>query len=248
MENNENKQMTEINEVETARENAVTAEETNQNPAPREVRKRLPRFALGGTLEQISMTVMAVGVAVVILSGSHWTRNIVAGVCALVFLVPVVIRMMRSRHGINTEKVCCVLRRRGYSPVVNGDEIRWTSNGKECILRVRSQCQVEIAREYDLPPVPAAIEGNEKAALETMKEVYLAKVTVRENNGSSRLAFSTESRCASAKEFSAYLPMCLEILDLAEDRQREHINEIRNGSADRRPRKIGFIHEDGAIR
>lgn len=248
MENNESIQMSEINEVETARENAVTAEESIQNPAPREARKELPRVALGGTVEQISMTVMAIGVAVVILSGSHWAKNIVAGVCALVFLVPVVIRMMRRHNGINTEKVCCILRRRGYSPVVNGDEIRWTINGKECILRVRSQCQVEIAREYGLPPVPAAIDGNEKAALETMKEVYLAKVTVRENNGSSRLSFSTESLCASAKEFSAYLPMCLEILDLAEDRQREHMMEICNGKGKNSARKIGFLHPDGTIR
>ena len=81
-----------------------------------------------------------------------------------------------------------------------------------------------------------------------MKEVYLAKVSVRMDNGSGRLAFSTESLCASAKEFSAYLPMCLEILDLAEDRQKEHIMEIRNAKGENDPRKIGFLHPDGTIR
>ena len=122
-----------------------------------------------------------------------WVKYIVAGICALAFLVPVVIRTARSRGEINAEKVCSILRKRGFTPVVDGDEIRWTSNGKECILRVRSQCQVEITREYDLPPIPAAIEGNQKVAVETMKEVYLAKVAVKEDNGNNRLAFSTES-------------------------------------------------------
>ena len=106
---------------------------------------------------------------------------------------------------------------------------------------------LQIAREYEIPSNQAVIDGNEKAALETMKEVYLAKVSVREGNGNRRLAFATESLCVSTKEFSTYLPMCLEILDLAEDRQREHIAEMRNRQEER-PKRIGYIHPDGTIR
>ena len=249
MENKENIQMPEINEVEVASANEVKAEENSLEPANKvEKEKKHRRICLGGPVEQMSMLVMAAGLAVVMLVSLSWVKYTVAGICALAFLVPVAIRAARKRCGINAEKVCCILRKRGFSPVVNGDEIRWTSNGKECILRVRSQCQVEISREYDLPPIPAAIEGNQKAALETMKEVYLAKVTVRDGNGNSRIVFSTESLCVSAKEFSAYLPMCFEILDLAENRQKEHIMEIRNGKGENSARKIGFLHPDGTIR
>ena len=38
------------------------------------------------------------------------------------------------------------------------------------------------------------------------------------------------------------------ILDLAEDRQKEHIMEIRNAKGKNGPRKIGFLHPDGTIR
>ena len=249
MENNENIQMPEINEVEVVNANETVAAGSNQESSQEQepvVKRR--RLNLGGPVEQVSMTVMAIGLVAVMLIGSQWAKYVIAGICALAFLVPIVIRAARKSGGINAEKVCSILKKRGFSPVVNGDEIRWTSNGKECILRVRSRCQVEISREYDLPPIPAAIEGNQNAALETMKEVYLAKVTVRDGNGNSRIAFSTESLCVSAKEFSAYLPMCLEILDLAEDRQKEHIMEIRNGKGENSARKIGFLHPDGTIR
>lgn len=249
MENNENIQMPEINDVEVASANEVKAADNSREPANKEETANEHRHVrLGGPVEQMSMLVMATGLAVVMLVSLQWVKYTVAGICALAFLVPIIIRTVRNCGGINTEKVCSILKKRGFAPVVNGDEIRWTSNGKECILRVRSQCQVEIAREYDLPPIPAAIEGNQKAAVETMKEVYLAKVAVKEDNGSNRLAFSTESLCVSAKEFSAYLPMCLEILDLAEDRQREHITEIRNGKGNKAVHKIGFLHPDGVIR
>lgn len=249
MENNDNIQMLETNEVEVAGAKKEKSADGGQESAEKvEMTKKCSSIRLGGPVEQMSMTVMAAGLAVVILVSLPWVKYTVAGICALAFLIPVAIRTVRKRGGINAEKVCIVLRKRGFSPVINGNEIRWASNGKECILHVRSQCQVEILREYDLPPIPEAIEGNQKAALETMKEVYLAKVTVRNGNGNSWIAFSTESLCVSAKEFSAYLPMCLEILDLAEDRQKEHIMEIRNAKGENRTRKIGFLHPDGTIR
>ena len=208
-------------------------------------RKRLP---LGGTVEQSCMAIMALGIAGAMIFKPLWARIAIASVCAVVFLVPIIIRMIRSRSGLDADKVCSILKKRGITPVVDGDEIRWICDGKESVLRIRSSCQVEIAREYDIPPIPAAIKGNEKAALETMKEVYLAKVSVREEDGDNKLAFSTESLCVSAKELSAYIPMCLEILDLAEDRHREHVIEIRDKKEDKPCRRIGFAYEDGEVR
>lgn len=80
-------------------------------------------------------------------------------------------------------------------------------NGNESVLRTRSYYQVEILREYDIPPIPAVINGSKKAALETMKEVYLAKIAILEDFGRNKLTFSTESLCVSMKELSAYIPM-----------------------------------------
>lgn len=204
--------------------------------------KHVNTIQFGGTLEQVCMTVMAVGLATVFFIETNWLRAVIAVVCSIVFIAPFLLKSIRSHRGISAEKACTILKKRGFSPVIAGDEIHWISNGKECILRIHSHCQIEIAREYDIPPIQAAIDGNEKAALETMKEVYLAKVAVRSECGSSRLAFSTESLCVSAKELSMYLPMCLDILDLAESRQREHIAEIRESLSAARYRKIGFTN------
>lgn len=141
MENKENIQMPEINEVETVNVNETVAAGSNQESFQEQepvVKRR--RLNLGGPVEQISMTVMAIGLAAVMLISSQWAKYVIAGICALAFFVPIVIRAARKSGGINAEKVCSILKKRGFSPVVNGDEIRWTSNGKECILRVRSRC------------------------------------------------------------------------------------------------------------
>lgn len=115
---------------------------------------------------------------------------------------------MRKRKRINVVKICDILKKKnGIIPTVCGDEIRWMYNGKESVLRTRSYYQVEILREYDIPPIPAVINGNKKAALETMKEVYLAKIAILEDFGRNKLTFSTESLCVSMKELSAYIPM-----------------------------------------
>lgn len=149
----------------------------------------------GNTVEQICMIIMASGVIASSIVGILWLKIVLMGLCTVVFLVPFVLTYMQNHHGITAKKVCSVLKKRGVDPVVSGDEIRWSHNGKESILRIRSHCQVEIAREYEIPSNQAVIDGNEKAALETMKEVYLAKVSVREDKGISRLSFATESLC-----------------------------------------------------
>lgn len=249
MENIETTQMTaaaETAKVKDKQNEVIPATEEPSN-AERE-KKSYRRMRFGGTVEQVCMLVMAAGIATITIFSLQWLRIVIVCVCGIVFLIPFLARMVRNRNGISAERVCTILRKRGFSPIVSGDEIRWIYNGKESVLRIHSCCQVEIAREYDIPSIPAAIEGNEKAALETMKEVYLAKVSVREDNGNNKLAFSTESLCISTKELSAYIPMCMEILDLAEDRQKEHISEIRSNGADKSPRKIGFVYAGEADR
>lgn len=199
-----------------------------------------PKIRFGGTIEQMCMLVLAIVLAAVSIFDANWKGLLPAGICAIFYFVPTGIKAIRKRKRINVEKVCDILKKDGITPTVCGHEIRWTCNGKESVLRIRSYCQVEILREYDIPPIPAVINGNEKAALETMKEVYLAKVAVLEDSGRNKLTFSTESLCVSMKELSAYIPMCIDILDFAEKRQQEHIAEIRN-SGRGTARKIGFV-------
>ena len=191
---------------------------------------------------QISLIVIAVGIITIAMLDSQGLRFTIACVCGSILFTLFILRLLRSRNGITAEKVCRILRKKGLTPNISNDEIYWTSNGKECVLRIRSSCQVEIAREYDIPSIPAEIEGNEKAAIETMNEVYLAKVIVREDNGYNKLAFSAEPLCVSARELATYIPICMDILDFAEDRYRAHITEIHNNSVDNAPRKIGFIY------
>lgn len=232
MENTENTQIT---------EGSVPINERNESKVRRGIR-------LGDKVEQICMSTMATGLVTSLFVQTFWGKTVVAGICAVVFLTPFVIKALRRHHGLYPKKIYGILKKQGFDPMVADDGIRWISKGKECILRLHSYCQVEISREYAIPPIQAVIDGNEKAAIETMKEVYLAKVSVRKDNEGNRLAFSTESLCVSVKEFLTYLPMCLEILDLAENRQQEHIAEIRERGTSAGRMKIGFLHSDGEIR
>ena len=205
-------------------------------------------FVLVGTIEMTCMALMGIGLVACMFINSMWIKVVIAGVCAVIFAVPIVARVMRSRNTIDVEKVIDILKKKGFRPAFKDGEIRWMVNGKECILRIHSHCQVEISREYDIPSAEPVIVGNERAAMETMKEVYLAKVAVKKQGESSLLAFSTESLCTSSKEFMTYLPMCLDILDLAESRQQVHIKEAHDGANNGARRKIGFEHPDGSIR
>ena len=205
-------------------------------------------FVLGGTIEMTCMALMGFGLIACMFTNSMWIKGVIAGVCAVIFSVPIVARVMRSRNTIDIDKVIDILKKKGYQLTFRDGEIRWVANGKECILRIHSQCQIEISREYDIPSSEPVINGNERAAMETMKEVYLAKVAVKKQGESSLLAFSTESLCTSSKEFMTYLPMCLDILDLAESRQQVHIKEAHDGANNGARRKIGFEHSDGSIR
>lgn len=205
-------------------------------------------FVLGGIIEMTCMVLMGIGLVACMFINSMWIKCVIAGVCAVIFAVPIVARVMRSRNTIDVEKVIDILKERGFQPAFKNGEIRWIVKGKECILRIHSRCQVEISREYDIPSTEPVIVGNERSAMETMKEVYLAKVAVKKLGGSSFLTFSTESLCVSLKEFRTYLPICLDILELAESRQQFHIKEAHDVANNGARRKIGFEHPDGTIR
>lgn len=205
-------------------------------------------FVLGGTIEMTCMALMGFGLIACMFINSMWIKGVIAGVCAVIFSMPIVLRAIRRRNSIDAEKVIGVLRKKGFQPTFKDGEIRWVVNGKECILRIHSHCQVEISREYGIPSAVPVIVSNERAAVETMKEVYLAKVAVKNQGKSSFLAFSAESLCTSPKEFMTYLPICLDILDLAESRQQVHIKETLDGASNGTRKKIGFEYPDGSIR
>lgn len=205
-------------------------------------------LVLGGTIEMTCMALMGCGLMACIFIRIMWVKVVIAAVCAIIFTVPIVARIVRSRGRIDIDRIVDILKKKGYMPIAKGNEIHWLANGKECILRIHSRCQVEISREYDIPSADPVIDGNEKAAMATMKEVYLAKVSVRKEGENSLLAFSTESLCSTSKEFMTYLPMCMDILDLAESRQQFHIKEMREEEQNSNRRKIGFAHPDGEVR
>lgn len=202
----------------------------------------------GGTIEMTCMSFMGCCLVVCMFINVMWIKGVIAGICAVIFSVPIVLRAIRRRNSIDAEKVIGVLRKKGFQPAFKDGEIRWVVNGKECILRIHSHCQVEISREYGIPSAVPVIVSNERAAVETMKEVYLAKVAVKSHGKSSFLAFSAESLCTSPKEFMTYLPICLDILDLAESRQQVHIKETLDGASNGTRKKIGFEYPDGSIR
>ena len=220
------------------------AQEANDTPVQEDAesvghKADCPKIRLGGTLEQTCMLALAIVIAAISIFDANWKGLLPAGICAGFYFIPTAVKAIRNRKRINAKNVCGVLKSRGLSPVICGDEIRWNFNGKESILRIHSQFQVEIAREYDIPSNSAVVAGNERAAVETMKDVYLAKVAVRECSGRSKLAFSTESLCISLKDLSAYIPMCLAILDMAEKCQQQNLADIGEASK-KAARKIGF--------
>ena len=97
-------------------------------------------------MENIETIQMTAGVAAITIFSLQWLRIVIACVCGIVFLIPFLVKMVRNHNGISAERVCSILRKRGLSPTVSGDEIRWICNGKESVLRIRSCCQVEIAK------------------------------------------------------------------------------------------------------
>lgn len=195
------------------------------------------------------------GIGLLCLIGIQATNSVVLGwilfgLGALSLAIPPAIDKVRERSSFGLSQALQILRRAGVSPSLVDGEIHWTGNGKQNILRVFNGGLLQVAREYPLIK-RGVLDCNEKAALNTMKEICSVKVGVRrddENRGS--LVFSAESLCPSSKCFKQVFANYIQALDLAEQRQSVHLRELAESPA-QRPR-IGFNYlpptneEDGS--
>lgn len=230
--------------MKTVQKTMKTENNSDQNAGLMNPRKQKSVFTYGGTVETACMVIIVTGLIASLFTRNLLIRTSITAICLAAFIIPAIAKAIRKHNSIDVMKILEILKKQGFMPMVKGDGIHWVTDGKECILRIHGLCQVEIAREYDIPSEKPVLDGNEKAAVETMKEVYLAKVSVWNGDETSRLSFSTESLCSTVKEFTTYLPMCLKILDLAESRQRTHIKEQRECGIQSERRRIGFEYTD----
>ena len=139
----------------------------------------------------------------------------------------------------NLNSVVKTLKEAGCEPVVVGDTVRWTSNGKENIVRVFDGCLLQVCREYALIK-KGNLDMNAKAAVTTTNQIRSVKVGVRrENEDNGCLFFSAESLCPSSKVFKQVYAVYLQALDLAEERQGVNLKEVATAPEPRR--KIGFV-------
>lgn len=196
----------------------------------------------GHTYGKLDMAIMAFCMAGIIATGVlelSWLRLVIAGICLCALPSPAVVQKIRERRRLSLKAIFEYFRKKGLNPVLNGDEIRWESQGKMNTMRLANGCQLQVYREY---PLQEEILGKfESAASVTMDEVFSAKVGVRRPEGDKgSIFFSTELFCTSVKELGMILPASVSILDTAEERQRVNLGEIL--SADNKPkRKIGFV-------
>lgn len=144
-----------------------------------------------------------------------------------------------NRRKLDLANTVDYLKKNGHKPVVDEETICWETDGKINSLRIACGCQLEIYREY---PIPEEILGKfESAASRTMDEVFMAKIGVRRlPDGNGCIFFAAELFCSSVKELETILPASINILDTAETRQRENLNDII--AAETKPkRRIGFV-------
>lgn len=184
-----------------------------------------------------------VGVGLLCLIGIQVTTSIVLGwillgIGTLSLAIPPFIDKVRERNSFGLNQALQILQRAGVSPSLVDGEIHWTGNGKQNILRVFNGGLLQVAREYPLIK-RVSMDSNEKAALNTMKEICSVKVGVRrDNEDRGSLVFSAESLCPSSKCFKQVFANYVQALDLAEQRQSVHLRELAE-SPTQRPR-IGF--------
>jgi hypothetical protein len=160
-----------------------------------------------------------------------------AGLLSIV--LPLLVSKLYRMKNFDLNSVVKVLKEAGCEPLVVNDTVRWTSNGKENIVRVIDGCLLQVCREYSLIK-KGNLDMNAKAAVTTTNQVRSIKVGVRresEDNGC--LFFSAESLCPSSKVFKQVYAVYLQALDLAEERQGANLKEVVTAPETRR--KIGFV-------
>lgn len=227
-------------------ENTTTINENIQVNEPQEdapqlmPRKHEPRPLFGhsfGILDYVSFAV-ALGCTVANrFINRGWLTWALVGVCLAGLATPAIIQKIKMRNTFGLGSILRLFKKMGMNPVADGDEIRWSFQGKENVIRLVNGNQLQICREY--PAQPEIISKFSCAATVTMNEIFSAKVGIRERKGLENIVFSTEMICSSMKEFTRILPESVCILDAAEDRQRENLKEILNSDKPVQ-RKIGF--------
>jgi len=199
------------------------------------------------SINQFSLAVILFGIIADLFFDRLWIRICMIVVFAAAIILPKVIHSIKTLKVISPKTICSILKKKGIKYSVKGNEIIWNQEGKEYVLRIHSHYQVEMACEYKAPETPEFLPIFKKAAELTMKEVYLAKVAVMNEEDGNKLSISTQSLCATPKEFECYLPMCLEILGMAEKRQKLHCVEYQNflEKKNKNKNRIGFLCSDG---
>lgn len=163
--------------------------------------------------------------------------TIISGVLSIA--LPLLVRKLYDMKTFNLNSVVKALKEAGHETVVVNDTVRWTSNGKENIVRVFDGCLLQVCREYSLIK-KGNLDMNAKAAVTTTNQIRSVKVVVRrENEDNGCLVFSAESLCPSSKVFKQVYSVYLQALDLAEERQGANLKEIVTAPEPRR--KIGFV-------
>lgn len=149
------------------------------------------------------------------------------GLSYLMILVPVLHRWAVSRRRLTLHKALEIMSTCGLDARIQGDAIVWKAGGQINVLRMNGAL-IQLSREFELEGAEENVRSMEKAATETMREVSLAKVIVsRPSPTSIGLAFLTEAFCSSPKSFSEFLPAYIQVLDVAEERQRLHFKEVK---------------------
>ena len=162
-------------------------------------------------------------------------RWAMVGMSFIMILIPIVHRWFVTRRKLTLHKALEIMNACGLDAKIRGDEIIWKAGGQINVLRMNGAL-IQLSREFELNGVEENARSMEKAATETMREVSLAKVIVtRPSPTSIGLSFLTEAFCSSSKSFSELLPAYIQVLDVAEERQRVHFIEVKPER-----RRIGF--------
>lgn len=161
-----------------------------------------------------------------------WTM---VGLSYIIIAVPILCRWNASRNKLTLRKALEIMSACGLDAKIQGNEIIWKAGGQINVLRMNGTL-IQLSREFEIEGAEEHVRSMEKAATETMREVSMAKVIVsRPSLTSIGLSFLTEAICSSPKSFSEFLPAYIQVLDIAEERQKVHFKEAKPER-----RKIGF--------
>ena len=205
-------------------------------------RNKWPRLQLRyyTTVDILSAAVCIVLLLASRLLSSRTADWVLSGGAIVAIAAPIVIQKLKARFALNPAYAMRVIRKAGGSSVmVDENEIHWMFNGKDNIIRLYQGGLLQLAREYHLGK-KVALDNHEKAAIDTMREICSIKVGVRrEGTEDGFVIFSAESLCMSGRQFRQVFSNYVRALDLAEERQRVHLQEAANQPALQR-RRIGF--------